>query len=216
VTGFAIGWENVAVGRTRLDDKHVGVYWTRVGSAGGYLDAVLMQSRYDGDTQSLRGIGIDVRGDGTTASLEVGKPLWRVGQSAWWLEPQAQVLWQRTAIDDSADAFAQLRFDADNAWTGRVGLRLAADYDLAGNGWQPYFKLNYWQTLSGEDRIDFDDNRITNQQASRALEVGVGVVARFNANVSAFAVADYTRDLESSAQKERKVIEGNIGLRFDW
>jgi hypothetical protein len=46
--------------------------------------------------------------------------------------------------------------------------------------------------------------------------VGVGVVARFNSNVSAFAVADYTRDLESSARKERKVIEGNIGLRFDW
>jgi len=216
VTGFAIGWENVAVGRTRLDDKHVGVYWTRAGSAGGYLDAVVMQSRYDGDATSSRGLGIDVRGDGTTASLEVGKPLLRFGQSAWWLEPQLQVIWQRTSVDDAGDAVSALRFDNDNAWTGRVGLRLAADYDIAGNGWQPYIKLNYWQTLDGEDRIDFDTNRILNQQDSRALEVGVGVVARFNSTVSAFAVADYTRDLESSAQKERKVIEGNIGLRLDW
>jgi hypothetical protein len=54
------------------------------------------------------------------------------------------------------------------------------------------------------------------QQAYRALEAGVGVVARFNANVSAFAVADYTRDLESSRQKDRTVVEGNIGLRFDF
>jgi type V secretory pathway adhesin AidA len=216
VSGFAIGWENVAVGRTRLDDKHVGLYWTRVGSAGGYLDAVLMQSRYDGDATSSRGLGIDVKGEGTTASMEIGKPLLRFGQSAWWLEPQLQVIWQRTAIDDAADRIASLRFDGDNAWTGRVGLRLAGDYDIAGNGWQPYLKLNYWQTLTGEDHIDFDSNRIINQQAWRALEVGVGVVARFNANVSAFAVADYTRDLESSALKERKVIEGNIGLRFDW
>ncbi|WP_421569230.1 autotransporter domain-containing protein [Stenotrophomonas sp. PD6] len=216
VSGFAIGWENVAVGRTRLDDKHVGLYWTRVGSAGGYLDAVLMQSRYDGDATSSRGLGIDVKGDGTTASLEIGKPLLRVGQSAWWLEPQLQVIWQRTAIDDAADRIAPLRFGGDDAWTGRIGLRLAGDYDIAGNGWQPYLKLNYWQTLTGEDHIDFDSNRIINQQASRALEVGVGVVARFNANVSAFAVADYTRDLESSALKERRVIEGNLGLRFDW
>ena len=216
VTGFAIGWENVAVGRTRLDDKHVGVYWTRAGSAGGYLDAVVMQSRYDGNATSSRGLGIDVRGDGTTASLEVGKPLLRFGQSAWWLEPQLQVIWQRTSVDDAGDAVSALRFDNDNAWTGRVGLRLAADYDIAGNGWQPYIKLNYWQTLDGEDRIDFDSNRILNQQDARALEVGVGVVARFNSNVSAFAVADYTRDLESSARKERKVIEGNIGLRLDW
>ncbi|MBT2766957.1 autotransporter domain-containing protein [Stenotrophomonas sp. ISL-67] len=216
VHGFAIGWENVAVGRTRVDDKHVGLYWTRAGSAGGYLDVVVMQSRYDGDATSARGLGINVDGDGTTASVEVGKPLLRMGQSAWWLEPQAQLIWQRTSVDDAADRVAQLRFAADNAWTGRVGLRLAADYDIAGNGWQPYFKLNYWQTLDGEDRIDFDSNRITNQQDSRALEVGFGVVARFNANVSAFAVADYTRDLESSQQKERKVIEGNIGMRFDF
>jgi len=216
VNGFAIGWENVAVGRTRLDDKHVGLYWTRAGSAGGYLDVVVMQSRYDGEATSARGIGIDVDGDGTTASVEVGKPLLRFGQSAWWLEPQLQVIWQRTSVDDAADRIAQLRFNADNAWTGRAGVRLAADYEIAGNGWQPYLKLNYWQTLDGEDRIDFDTNRIINQQDSRALEVGFGVVARFNANVSAFAVADYTRDLESSRQKERKVIEGNIGLRFDF
>ncbi len=216
VNGFAIGWDNVAVGRTRLDDKHVGLYWTRVGSAGGYLDAVVMQSRYDGDAQSARGLGVDLRGDGTTASLEVGKPLLRFGQSAWWLEPQAQVIWQRSSLDDTADLVSTVRYDSDNAWTGRVGLRVAADYDLAGNGWQPYFKLNYWQTFGGQDRIDFGSNPLSNEQGSRALEVGVGVVARFNANVSAFAVADYTRDLESSVQKERKSIEGNIGLRFDW
>lgn len=216
VNGFAIGWDNVAVGRTRLDDKHVGLYWTRVGSAGGYLDAVVMQSRYDGNAWSARGLGIDLRGDRTTASLEVGKPLLQLGQSAWWLEPQAQVIWQRSALDDSADRISTISYDNDNAWTGRVGLRLAADYNLAGNGWQPYLKVNYWQTLDGEDRISFGTNELINQQAARALEVGVGVVARFNANVSAFAVADYTRDLESSAQKERRSIEGNIGLRFDW
>lgn len=216
VSGFAIGWDNVAVGRTRLDDKHVGLYWTRVGSAGGYLDAVILQSRYDGDAQSARGLGIDLKGDGTTASLEAGKPLLRFGQSAWWLEPQVQVIWQRSSLDDSADRISTVRYNSDDAWTGRAGLRLAADYNIAGNGWQPYFKLDYWHTFDGEDSIDFGDNRLTNQQAARALEVGVGVVARFNANVSAFAVADYTRDLESSAQKERKVIEGNIGLRFDW
>ncbi|MBW8375671.1 autotransporter domain-containing protein [Stenotrophomonas sp.] len=216
VNGFAIGWDNVAVGRTRLDDKHVGLYWTRVGSAGGYLDAVVMQSRYDGNAWSARGLGIDLRGDGTTASMEVGKPLLQLGQSAWWLEPQAQVIWQRSALDDSADRISTVSYDNDNAWTGRVGLRLAADYNLAGNGWQPYLKVNYWQTFDGEDRINFGTNQLTNQQGARALEVGVGVVARFNANVSAFAVADYTRDLESSDQKERKSIEGNLGLRLDW
>lgn len=216
VTGFALGWENVAAGQTRLDDEHVGLYWTRVGEKNGYLDAVVMQSRYDGSSTSLRGLGVDLDGKGTTASLEVGKPLLRFGQSAWWLEPQLQVIWQRTDIDDTSDAVSAVRMQNDNAWTGRAGFRLAADYTLADNGWQPYLKVNYWRGFSGEDRIDIGGDPLTSEQAYRALEVGVGVVARFNANVSAFAVADYTRDLESDAQKERKVIEGNIGLRYDF
>lgn len=216
VTGFAIGWENVAVGRTRLDDKYIGMYLTRVSSTGGYLDAVLMQSRYDGDTSSVRGLGIDVRGEGTIASLEAGKPLRHLGQSGWWLEPQTQVIWQRTSINEASDRVSPVRFNSDNAWTARVGLRLAADYDLAGNGWQPYLKLNYWQTFDGEDRIHFGANQLTNQQAARALEFGIGVVSRFNSSVSAFAVADYTRDLASREQRKRKVVDGTVGLRMDW
>jgi len=216
VTGFALGWENVAVGRSRLDDRHVGLYYSRVGSAHGYFDAVLMRSRYDGDSVSSRGIGVDIEGDGTTASLEAGKPLLRFGSSAWWLEPQVQVIWQQTRVDDTRDAVAVLRVDNDDAWTGRVGLRLAGDYRLADNGWQPYVKLNYWHAFSGQDRIDIGGDPLVSEQSYRALEVGVGVVARYNANVSAFAVADYTRDLDSHRLKERRVLEGNIGLRFDF
>ncbi|WP_315386795.1 autotransporter outer membrane beta-barrel domain-containing protein [uncultured Stenotrophomonas sp.] len=216
VTGFALGWENVAVGRTRLDDKHLGLYYTLVGSENGYLDAVLMRSRYDGDSVSSRGIGVDIEGDGTTASLEVGKPLLQFGGSAWWLEPQAQVIWQKTRVDDTRDALSVLRVDNDDAWTARIGLRLAGDYMLRDNGWQPYVKVNYWRAFSGEDRIDIGGDPLVSEQGYRALEVGVGVVARYNANISAFAVADYTRDLDSHRLKERRVIEGNIGLRVDF
>lgn len=216
VTGFALGWENVAAGQSRLDDEHVGLYWTRVGEKNGYLDAVVMQSRYDGSSTSIRGLGVDLDGKGTTASLEVGKPLLRFGQSAWWLEPQLQVIWQRTDIDDTADEVSVVRMHNDNAWTGRAGFRLAGDYGLADNGWQPYLKVNYWHGFRGEDTIDIGGDPLTSEQAYRALEVGVGVVGRFNAHVSAFAVADYTRDLGGDPQKERKVIEGNIGVRYDF
>ncbi len=215
-TGMALGWENVQVGQSRLDDKHVGLYWTLTGSEGGYLDVVALQSRYDGRVRSSRGLGIDVKGDGTTLSLEVGKPLLQFGQSSWWLEPQVQVIWQRSSLDDRRDEVSAVRFDSDNAWTGRVGLRLAGDYQLADNGWQPYFKVNYWHGRAGEDRIQFDSDTILNAQRSRALEAGVGVVARFNRSISAYAVADYTRELGGDRNEKRRIIEGNIGLRADW
>lgn len=215
-TGLALGWENVQVGQNRLDDKHVGLYWTLTGSTGGYIDAVAMQSRYDGRVRSSRGLGFGIKGDGTSVSVEAGKPLLQFGQSAWWLEPQVQVIWQRTALDDRRDAVSSVRFDNDNAWTGRIGLRLTGDYQLADNGWQPYFKLNYWHGGSGEDRIRFDGDVIVNSQRSRALEAGVGVVGRFNRTISAYAVADYTRELGGDRNEKRRIIEGNIGLRADW
>ncbi len=215
-TGLALGWENVQVGQNRLDDKHVGLYWTFTGSSGGYIDAVAMQSRYDGRVRSSRGLGFGIKGDGTSVSVEAGKPLLHFGQSAWWLEPQVQVIWQRTSLDDRRDEVSSVRFDNDNAWTGRVGLRLAGDYQLADNGWQPYFKLNYWHGRSGEDRIRFDDDVIFNSQRSRALEAGVGAVGRFNRTISAYAVADYTRELGGDRNEKRRIIEGNIGLRADW
>nr|WP_254898798.1 autotransporter outer membrane beta-barrel domain-containing protein [Stenotrophomonas sp. NA06056] len=216
ITGLAIGWDNVLVGQSRLDDKHVGLYWTLTDSSGGYIDAVAMQSRYDGRTRSSRGLGIDLKGDGTTLSLEAGKPLLQFGQSSWWLEPQLQVIWQRSSLDDQRDLVSTVSFDNDNAWTGRVGLRLTGDYQLADNGWQPYFKLNYWHGRSGEDRILFDSDAIINPQRSRALEAGVGVVGRFNRTISAYAVADYTREVGGSDNGTRRIIEGNIGLRADW
>jgi len=215
ITGLALGWENVHVGQTRIDDRHAGLTWTGTGSAGGYVDAVVLQSRYRGRAWSTRGLGIDVRGDGTTASLEAGKPLLRLGQSAWWLEPQLQVIWQRQALDDAADAVSMVRFGGDTAWTGRVGVRLAADHDLQGSGWQPYLKLNYWKSRGGDDHTDFDSNRILSGQGTRAWEIGAGIVGRFNRNISAHAVADYTRDLEDR-HREREAVEGSLGLRIDW
>ncbi|MEN5296659.1 hypothetical protein ABE486_20475, partial [Stenotrophomonas sp. TWI591] len=44
-------------GQNRLDDKHVGLYWTFTDSSGGYIDAVAMQSRYDGRVRSYLGLG---------------------------------------------------------------------------------------------------------------------------------------------------------------
>ena len=215
ITGLALGWENVDVGQLRLDDTHAGLSWTGVGSAGGYIDVVLMQSRYRGRAWSTRGLGIEVRGDGTTASVEVGKPMLRFGQSSWWLEPQLQVIWQRQSLDETADAIAAIRFDADNAWTGRAGVRIAGDYGLADTGWQPYIKLNYWKTFDGENRTDFDSNRIVSLQQTRGWEVGVGVTGRLNRNVSAFGVVDYTADLENR-DRDRRSTQATVGLRLDW
>jgi outer membrane autotransporter protein len=216
VRGFALGWEHLRVGRADMDDDHLGLYWTRVGAEGAYLDAVLMGSRFDGTSRSARGIGIDTKGDGLTASLEVGKPVrWRA-DSHWSLEPQAQLIWQRMDFDTQQDPYARIAFDADAQWMGRIGLRLAADYDTGRGNWQPYLKLNLWQGSGGADRVRFDDDLISTRGDTGVLEFGAGVAARLSDHVGVFFVADYSRNLGGGDDQRRRTLEGNAGLRLDW
>ena len=119
------------VGQNRLDDKHVGLYWTFTDSSGVTSTPWRCRAATTARVRSSRGLGFGLSGDGTSVSVEAGKPLLHFGQSAWWLEPQVQVIWQRTSLDDRRDEVSSVRFDNDNAWTGRIGLRLAGDYQLA-------------------------------------------------------------------------------------
>ncbi len=215
VRGFALGWQHLDTGTVELDDTHLGLSWTRVGPQGGYLDAVLMASRYDGEATSVRGQGIDLKGDGVTASLEAGLPFrWR-SDSRWTLEPQWQVIWHRASFDNQADAFATVSIDADAALTSRFGLRLAGDFEGTRSRWQPYLKANLWHGFGGDDTVRLDADAVVTEQRYSALELGGGVVARFNPHVSLFFVLDYTRDL-GDADEKRRTWEGNLGLRADW
>lgn len=215
VRGFAVGWFNLSVGDLDLKDKHLGLYWTHMGPSGAYVDAVLMGDRLDGDATSRRGIGIDLEGDGASASVEVGYPLAFTSTSTWRLEPQAQLIWQHVSFDDQGDRFARISFDSDDALIGRIGLRLVSDYDTARGLLQPYLKLNLWHGFGGEDRIAFDTTVISTEQAFNAVEFGGGLVARVNEHVGLYLVADYTVDMGDDGE-DRETVEGNLGVRVTW
>lgn len=210
VRGFALGWNNLTVGKTELDDTHLGFYWTHIAPNGAYLDAVLIGSRFDGDAKSDRGLGVDIDGDGTTVSLEGGYPF-ALGEN-WSLEPQAQVIWQKLSFDGKRDAFSSVSFDAEDAVTARVGLRLIGNDESA--RWRPYLKANFWHGFSGTDRVSFGTDRIDSEQKFDAFEFGGGLIARIGDKATFYAVVDYT--IDAGEDEERKVLEGNLGLRIAW
>lgn len=209
VRGFALGWNNLTVGEMDLDDTHLGVYWTHIAPSGAYLDAVAIGSRYDGDARSDRGLGVDLDGDGTTLSLEGGYPFaW--GEN-WSIEPQAQVIWQQLSFDDRRDAFSAVDFDADDAVTARLGARLVRNDPNA--RWRPYLKANFWHGFSGTDRVAFGSDRVDSEHEFDAFEFGGGLVARMSEKATFFVAVDYSID---TGDEERKILEGNLGLRMTW
>src|SRR6187397_2333969 len=102
-----------------------------------------MHSWLDGSPHSNRGVGIDLDGSSTTASLEGGYPTLLAPGLA--LEPQAQILWQTVDFDPSRDLFSLIGFDPDDALSGRIGARLLGTYALGETCLRPYLKANLWR-----------------------------------------------------------------------
>ena len=126
VRGFSLGQRRAASGSVDLGATSLGLYWTHIGPSGWYLDSVLMHSWLDGSPHSNRGVGIELDGSSTTASLEGGYPFFLAQGLA--LEPQAQIIWQTVDFDPTRDLFSPIGFDADDALVGRIGARLLGTY----------------------------------------------------------------------------------------
>lgn len=218
VSGFALGIENLRVGRLSMAGPSVGAYWTHFGPSGWYVDAVFQSSWYNISARSDYGAGLSTDATGYTASLEAGYPI-RFGEgNRWQIEPQAQIISQTISVDRSSDAYSGVSWDEGRAWTGRFGARLQyTDQDAHGALWQPYARINFWHVFSGNDSAIFGpaSSTIETRFGDTALEVGGGVTARVNQNVSFYGQGSYRWSLDGSRSRQTATA-GTIGIRLNW
>ncbi len=212
VDGFNLGFKGRRAGKIELDGDSYGLYWTLTDPSGGYVDAVVMGTRLDGDNRSERGLKIDNRGHALTLSAEAGYPFAVV--TDWVLEPQVQIIHQKVSLDTQDDGVSKVEFDSDSAWTGRLGARLKGRYQVSDMPVEPYLRANLWHTFSGTDTVTFDDTeRVKTQQRASIGDLGVGVIVSPAPTVSVYAGADYSANLDSSQQRS---VAGNLGVRVSW
>ena len=212
INGFALGINNVRTGTLSLDSQNVGAYWTHIGPAGWYVDAVLMGSFYGASPQSDRYVGARVTGTGVAASLEAGVPIPLNSYLA--VEPQAQLIWQRQSFDTFNDAFSSVALGSADTLTGRLGLRIPATFTAGAAVLRPYLEANLWHTASNDRSIAFAATDLIGVQSrGTAVEIGAGISAQINRAVSAYASAGYTTSVDST---DREDITGRLGLRVNW
>ena len=159
-----------------------------------------MATWYDADATGQAGESVDVDGTGFAASIEGGQLL--AVSERWRVEPQAQPVWNHLALDDQRDGLAEIGFDADDAVTGRLGLRAYPSGPVGKV--EPYLKVNLWQDFSADDTVDFgSDAMIVTELDGTAREIGGGFVAPLNEAISLFATADYTTNLGGKSAETR-------------
>lgn len=211
-SGVAGGGTNAATGRLSIEGYSLGAYWTRVASTGWYSDAVLLASRYKADARSTLGRGGTPHGNSVTASLEAGYPV-ALSDSVT-LQPQVQLIWQRSSLDDFDDGISAVRFQRDNAVTGRLGARLEGNFSAGGGTWKPYLKANLWHTFSGSNAIYFGPtDQVVNRRNAGALEVGAGIVGQVNKALAVYGGLAYTSAI---GRTEQTSVQGQLGMRLRW
>jgi outer membrane autotransporter protein len=212
VSGFALGFPNLAAGHLSINAYSAGGYWTHVGPGGWYTDAVLLGSSLTISPMSYENIGASTHGYAEAASFEAGMPIPLPANLR--IEPQAQLIWQHTSIDDLDDGISSVSFHAANGLVGRLGLRLEGKFEGAGAVWEPYLRANLWRYFNGTDEVTFGGTTvIPTSVPATAAEFGVGIAARLSAHGSVYAAAGYTTNVNGA---HRSVFEGNAGVRWSW
>ena len=100
--------------------------------------------------------------------------------------------------------------------TGRVGARLQYTGREGTTLWQPYAKVNLWHGFAGTDRVTLGGSApVENRFGDTALEVGGGVTARINANVSLYAHGDYRWSVAGDRSRQTAA-QGSFGIRVNF
>jgi len=212
VQGLALGMPDTHAGTLALDMYSAGLFWTHVMPGGAYTDAVVLASAMQFQSKPISGLNQSVHGKGLAASLETGWPIALTETLA--LEPQAQIVWQRQAIDDFNDGISSVGFNNVNSWLARIGARLEANYDGARGLLRPYLLFNLLHAFGNDGRVLFGGTTpVVTSANSTAAQFGIGVAGRFNKAASVYATLAYLTQLDATRQQS---VSATLGLRWTW
>ncbi|MFT4268858.1 MAG: autotransporter outer membrane beta-barrel domain-containing protein [Xenophilus sp.] len=218
VTGNAGGTVG-AVGGTQTDSSFVGAYGTRTWADQSYVDVVLQAAHHHGKVNPYDGTASTMSGKGATASVEVGRPF-ALGWSHWQIEPQAQVMYQRLDLEDTAiSGSTRVSESSTNAWLFRVGARLKGDYQLQAGRLQPYARVNVDYSPSGFDLTSFATSAASTTLASgsgyTSMETAAGATWELSKRAKVYGELGYLWSLGGHARVKSSAL-GSLGVRINW
>lgn len=117
-------------------------------------------------------------------------------------------------MDSANDSVSYVSFDTQTEVSARLGMRLEGKFKSAGVHLQPYVTTDFWSGNGGRDTQTYDHvDKVKTDYNYTSLNVGTGLVAQLNKNLSVHAGIDYTANLDSRQQKH---VGANLGLRLSY
>ncbi|WP_233506436.1 autotransporter-associated beta strand repeat-containing protein [Comamonas sp. AG1104] len=218
VKGFASGVDRKYVGFNNLRTRYLGVYGTWQDQSGLYADAVLQGADYRsdlrtaGDTAQAR-----TKGSGWLASLEMGKAF--AVTSNWQIEPQAQIIYRKLSIDDTALSLATVKNKADDDWTVRLGARIKGNFATGAGVLQPYGRINVYKASNTTDIASFaapgGTTDIKAKGGYTATEMAAGASLQINPRTSVYGELGKLW-ANGGDSRVKSGVQASIGVKVQW
>ena len=195
----------------------LGGYWTHFGATGWYVDAILQGTFYDISSSANRGLPtFKTVGQGAAASIEGGYPFRFAG--GYFIEPQAQLVFQNININDTNDIAAQIRFSDVNSLAGRIGARFGRTWamDDSSRTITAWIRPNLWNEFLGNPTTSFSSATgfIPFHADLGGLwgEINAGISGQVTSTTTLYANASYQSRFDGGGFG----YTGKVGLRVNW
>lgn len=190
-----------------------GGYVTHIAPSGFYVDAVVQHDGIDHRLNGLDGTRAFTQSNTTLASLELG----RAFGTAWKFEPQAQLVYASSRVDNFADTrAAAFRLAVDESVIARGGFRLKRTFDHDPNSdgglFTIYAKTNVWGRLSGGEGVLAVGVNSPGRLQMREAWGDVGIGTTFSLSRAAEIFTDF--EVEYGLDQGGTALAGRGGLRL--
>ena len=160
----------------------------------------------------------DTSGFGFAASLEGGYPF-DLGND-WLLEPQAQLVYQNLNIDDFNDGASDVRYSDTDSLAGRIGARVARDWDVGDETSKRkstlWGRVDLWHEFLGDPTTEFSSASgfipSTADLGDSWATLGFGAAMQVSDATSLYVKVNY----ETSFNGNADAWEGKVGLKVQW
>ena len=208
-------------GKADTDMLSLGGYSTWYARNGTYLDLVGNVSWLHNKYRSRDGIKASQNGYGLGLSAEVGRP-WRIGESQWQIEPQAQLSYQYIHLNGFNDGVREVKGQSLNGVRGRIGARLAWNAQAEQLRTKTfYLTANVLHDFNGtQPSATLGREEVQESYGRTWGEVGLGAQTALGKATYLFGDVRYQHSLNGKkgalGGTQREGYHGRIGVRHTW
>lgn len=201
-------------GKGRTDAISVGGYGTFYGNNGGYVDLVgqvtYLRNKYNARSNE----SVHQNGWGAALSAETGKSFIVYGNN-WFVEPQAQLVYQYLSLDDFNDRIRHVDQHDPSALRGRVGMRFGYNGDIRDNlpSSSFYGIANIWHDFVNPKSVDIGRDNLKEEYAKTWGEVGLGIQLPITHQSNFYSDVRYEKNFGND---KRKGFKGTMGYKYTW